>query len=258
MKVCVLGSSSAANATYISDGSTSLLIDAGFTCKKIRDRLKRIDVELESIDAICVTHEHSDHVAGLPVLSRTISAGIYANSGTADALAHNSRYAGVNWTVFATGSPFQIGTLSIEPFRVPHDAYEPVGFVVDDGQQRVGVVTDMGISTTLIRDKLASCQVAVLESNYDTELLKNSERPWHLKQRIMGRQGHLSNDQGSELIAEIIHPDLRRVYLAHLSSDCNLPSLAKGAAAKVLKKAGASHVELELTSPDEVSALWDL
>ena len=238
MKICVLGSSSSANCTYVSDGSTSLLIDAGFSCKQTRDRLKDIGVELESIDGICITHEHSDHVAGLPVMSRNLPASIYANSGTADALSRTPKFLDVKWTIFSTGASFRIGTLSIEPFRVPHDAYEPVGFVVDDGQERVGVVTDMGISTSLIRDKLASCQVAVVESNYDDEMLKNSDRSWHLKQRIMGRQGHLSNDQGSELISDILHADLRRVYLAHLSSDCNRPSIAMRTASAAIEKSG--------------------
>ena len=258
MKVCVLASSSSANCTFIDSGSTRILIDAGLSFKQCRLRLEELGVEIDSIEAVCVTHEHSDHVAGLPMMFRKTNAKLYANSGTVDGLRRGGKCDDLSWQVFSTGSAFTIGDLRVEPFSVPHDAYEPVGFVVDDGQQRVGVVTDMGTSTTLIRDRLRSCQMAVVESNYDVEMLKESSRPWPLKQRIMGRQGHLSNDAAGELLEEIANPDLRHVYLAHLSSDCNKPEIAMKTASKALAKTNGGHVEVRMTWRDKASDVWSL
>jgi phosphoribosyl 1,2-cyclic phosphodiesterase len=258
MKVCVLASSSSANCTFIDSGNTRILIDAGLSYKQCRVRLEEIGVDADSIEAVCVTHEHSDHVAGLPTFSRKTGARLFANSGTVDGLRRNPKCDGLSWQVFTTGSPFTVGDLRIEPFTVPHDAYDPVGFIIDNGQVRVGVVTDMGTSTTVIRDRLSSCQMAVVESNYDVEMLKDSPRPWPLKQRIMGRQGHLSNDAAGELLEEIANPDLRHIYLAHLSSDCNKPELALKTASRSLKKIGAEHIEVRMTWRDKASDVWTL
>ncbi len=254
----MLASSSAANSTLISSGGTQILIDVGLSCKRTFERLEGIGVDPQSIDAVCVTHEHSDHVAGLPVFSRKTDTMLYANSGTVQALEYKPKCVGLSWQVFQSGSKFQVGSLTVEPFLVPHDAYEPVGFVVDDGQVRVGVVTDMGMATAVVRDRLSSCQVVVVESNYDDDLLKGSERPWQLKQRIMGRQGHLSNIDAGELITEISNPDLKRVYLAHLSGDCNRPELAMSCTAEALKRSNVSGLEVELTYPDHATEVMEL
>ena len=258
MKISVLASSSAANCTYVSSGDTSILIDVGLSCKQACTRLESIGVDPQSIEAVCVTHEHSDHIAGLPVFTKKTGAMLYANSGTMEAVRHRPKYEGLSWQIFQSGSRFKIGDLTIEPFLVPHDAYEPVGFVVDDGQVRVGVVTDMGMSTPVIRDRLASCQVAVVESNYDEDMLKNSERPWQLKQRIMGRQGHLSNNGAGDLVTSISNPDLKRVYLAHLSGDCNRPELAMRSTMDALHRCDIDGLEVELTYPDRETSLLEL
>lgn len=256
MKVCILASSSAANCTYISSGDTSILVDAGLSAKETAARLEAIGASVGALRGICLSHEHSDHVSGLRVLQSRYGIPIYANAGTADAVALLPNHEGLKWKIFSTGSPFTIGGLRIEPFSVPHDAYEPVGFAISDGTHRVGVVTDMGVATTLVRQRLSGCHGLVIESNYDELLLRNSKRPWPLKQRIMGRQGHLSNQHAAELLEQIASPALRRVYLAHLSTECNDPHLALKAMREGLARAAAVTSEVQLTYPDRATDLW--
>lgn len=204
-----------------------------------------------------MSHEHSDHTTGLRVLHQRQGIPLYANRGTADALKRDPELKDLPWQVFTTGSSFRIGDLEVHPFSVPHDAYEPVGFIVGCGDVRVGVVTDMGIATTLVRERLKGCRALVIESNYDAQMLRDCQtRPWHLKQRIMGRQGHLSNQGAAQLLAEIASPDLETVYLAHLSKDCNQPELAHRLSHESLRRAGHARIQVRLTYPDRASELW--
>lgn len=255
LKVCILGSGSSGNCTFIASDSTALLIDAGLSARAIEQRLAGIGRAISEIRGICVSHEHSDHTQGLRVLHQRAGIPLYANGGTIDALARNPDFAGLRWQVFTTGSAFHVGDLTVEPFAVPHDAYEPVGFVVECGDTRVGVVTDMGMCTTLIRERLRRCHAVVVESNHDEQMLQDADRPWHLKQRIRGRQGHLSNQGAAMLLTEIAGPQLRHVFLAHLSEDCNRPELARQTAHDVLLKGGHAHVSVNLTYPDRPTEL---
>lgn len=257
MKVCVLGSSSAGHCTLVASERTVVLVDAGLSGRETGKRLAEIGVTVESIAAICLTHEHGDHTSGLAALHRAGRVRLYANSGTAEGVAAKPGVTALTWNIFSNGSPFPVGDLEIEPFSVPHDAYDPVGFVIRSGDLRVGVVTDMGMVTGLIRERLRPCNVLVIESNHDERMLKDADRPWHLKQRIIGRQGHLSNDHAAELVAEIGGPHLRMVFLAHLSSDCNRPEVALKAAVDALAKKGLTHVRVVVAPPDKVSAVWE-
>lgn len=210
---------------------------------------------MDEIRAVCVSHEHGDHTQGLRVLYQRTGIPLYANSGTIEALERQPEFEGLKWHVFTTGCAFEIGDLTIEPFAVPHDAYEPVGFVVSNGASRVGIVTDMGMSTSLIRERLRRCAALVVESNHDEELLLEADRPWHLKQRIRGRQGHLSNRGAAALLAEVAGPDLRYVFLAHLSEDCNRPELACRTARETLLQLGHGHVCVQAAYPDRPTEL---
>ena len=232
--VCMLASGSSGNCTYVASERTRILIDAGLSGKETGARLESIGVNLDDIDAICVTHEHSDHKSGLAVLQRRCGVELYGNAGTIDAISQDSKMKGLDWNVFTTGQPFNIGDLHIEPFSVPHDSLDPVGFVVSCEGVRIGAVTDMGMVTELIKERLKQCDVFVIESNHDEQMLKESQRPWSLKQRILGRQGHLSNGQAASLISEVTSPRLKAVFLAHLSSDCNTRDLARAAVEEVL------------------------
>lgn len=253
MKVCVLGSGSSGNCTLVSSAGTTVLIDAGLSGRETVKRLESVGVAIDRIGAICLTHEHEDHCTALSVLSRRNGLTLYANSGTVDAIEKGGKGPGLKWNVFTTGSPFTIGSLTMEPFSVPHDAFDPVGFVVRDGVARIGIATDIGMATGLIRERLRCCQVIVIESNHDEELLRDADRPWALKQRILGRQGHLSNRQAGELVAEVAGPDLRAVFLSHLSSQCNKPDLAVKTVSSILAKAGHGGVAVRLTFPDRPS-----
>lgn len=258
VKLCVLGSGSRGNCTFIGTPSTRILVDAGLSARRTVERLEKIGESIDRIDAVCLSHEHSDHTAGIRVLQKQYGIPVYANGGTLEAMLCDSRLAGLQCVRFTTGSPFALGELQVEPFSVPHDAYEPVGFVIRAGDCSVGVMTDIGIVTGLVREKLRSCQAVVIEANHDEELLHEASRPWSLKQRIRGNQGHLSNRAAATLAAEIAGSGLRHLFLAHMSADCNSPGHARAAFETLLSEAGQSHVAVRLTCADEVSDIVEL
>lgn len=257
LKVCVLASGSSGNAIYIASENTRILIDAGLSAKQVAVRLEQIGVVPESINGICVSHEHGDHVAGLRVLQKRHDIPIYTNAGTLNGIMRQAKAHEISVRIFQTGSTFEIGDLSIEPFSVPHDAYEPVGFRVHTEKSCVGVVTDLGMSTSLIRDKLRGCQAIIMESNHDEDLLREAPRPWSLKQRIRSRQGHLSNIDAARLIADSATDALEHVFLAHLSSDCNTPDTALRTVASQLRLDGLDHIKLEVSHANRISSIWE-
>ncbi len=256
LKVCVLASGSSGNCTYIGSETTGVLLDAGISAREIGRRLAAIGVALDHIVGVCVSHEHADHTSGLPVLCRRHAWPVYVNSATMEALTGDPTMAAISWRVFTNGSAFQIGDLTVEPFSVPHDAMDPVGFVVSHNGTQVGVATDVGMATTLMRERLRRCRVLVVESNHDEKLLENSRRPWYLKQRIRGRQGHLSNRSAAEILAEIAGAELERVFLAHLSQECNRGEIAMQTMCESLHRAGHHHIRVSLTYPDRISEVW--
>lgn len=256
LRTCILGSGSSGNCTYVASDSTAVLVDAGLSAREIERRLEQIGVRAAGIQGICVSHEHSDHTAGLRVLQSRHGMPIYANSATREAVCRDEKMQGLSWRVFETGQPFAVGDLSIEPFTVPHDAYDPVGFVVACGEARVGIVTDMGVPTSLVRERLRTCQAVVIEANHDEQMLKDAQRPWHLKQRISGRQGHLSNQVAAKMLCEIASPRLAQVFLAHLSEECNRQDLAYKTTSDTLIASGHAHVKVSLTFPDRISEVW--
>lgn len=256
LRVSILGSGSSGNCTYVASEQTALLIDAGLSAREIGRRLEMVGARLDQVRGVCVSHEHGDHTQGLRVLHQRAGIPLYANGGTIEALRRNPEFEPLRWQQFTTGAPFVVGDLTVEPFSVPHDAFEPVGFVIACGGSRVGVVTDMGMSTTLIRERLRQCRLVVVESNHDEQMLQEAERPWHLKQRIRGRQGHLSNQGAATMLAEIAGPQLHQVYLAHLSADCNHPDLARQTAHDMLLKAGHTHINVSVTYPDRPTEIW--
>ncbi|NIS12914.1 MAG: MBL fold metallo-hydrolase, partial [Thermoplasmata archaeon] len=174
----------------------------------------------------CLSHEHGDHTYGLRALHTRHNIPLYANAGTIEGVQRDARLRALSWEVFDTGSAFAIGDLVIQPFSVPHDAYDPVGFTIRHERVQVGVLADMGAPTTVVREHLRSCRVVVVEANHDEQMLQESSRPWHLKQRIRSRQGHLSNESAATMLAEIAGPELDHVFLTHISDECNREDLA--------------------------------
>jgi phosphoribosyl 1,2-cyclic phosphodiesterase len=258
LKLCVLGSGSSGNCTFIGTETTRILIDAGLSAKKTVQRLEQIGERIEAIQAVCVSHEHLDHIAGIRVLQKQYGIPVYANGGTLDALLRDRKHEGLTCCRFTTGSPFQIGEFTVEPFSVPHDAYEPVGFVLRTGSRAVGIATDIGVVTQLLREKLRACCAVVIEANHDEEMLQGAARPWHLKQRIRGNQGHLSNRTAAALMTELAGEGLQHLFLAHLSADCNSPHHARTAFETVLAGAGHTHVTVRLTEANAVSEILEL
>ncbi len=256
LKICILASGSSGNCTYIASPTTAILVDAGLSAREIGRRLDALAVPLAGLAGVCVSHEHSDHTAGLRVLNQRHGVPIYANAATAQAIRQDAQFAEVPCRIFENGHSFEVGDLRIEPFSVPHDAYDPVGFAVTSAGVRVAVVTDIGVPTTLVRERLKGCHALVLESNHDEWLLQAAKRPEYLKQRIRGRQGHLSNERAGSLLAEIASPALAHVFLAHLSEECNRHDLALATAQRHLQRAGQGHVRVTLTYPDRVSEVW--
>jgi phosphoribosyl 1,2-cyclic phosphodiesterase len=258
MEICVLGSGSSGNCIYAAGGGTRLLIDAGLSLKETTARLAQIGQEMRAIDALLFTHDHADHCQGADVFHRRHRLPFYANEGTAAGIEQTVKCPELSWQIFEAGSSFAVGGLQVEPFSVPHDAADAVGFVISDGQARLGIATDFGTVTALIRRKLADCDALVLETNHDVEMLRQSGRPWSLIQRILGRHGHLSNEAAAELLGSVLGPRLRTVFLAHLSEACNTPALAERAVRAVLRQAGREDIRLVQTSPDEVSERVEL
>jgi len=256
IRFCVLGSGSSGNCTLVASEKAALLIDAGLSGREICGRLGAVGFRLEDVAAVCLTHEHDDHVAGLNVLHRRHKIPLYANTATVDAMSLRGKCDGLQWAVFTTGSAFQIADITIEPFTVPHDSYDPVGFVLGNGEDRLAVLTDIGMPTSLVREKLRRCSAMVVESNHDEKLLRDSDRPWQLKQRIAGRQGHLSNAQAGKLVAEAAGARLKTVVLAHLSCECNTPDLAIAEMRRALAGIGRTDVEVFAACPDRPTSLF--
>lgn len=256
IELCVLASGSSGNCTMIRAGDSVLLIDAGLSAREILRRMEALGVSPEMVKGICISHEHSDHVAGIMMFHQRYNIPIYTNRGTSDALARSSLFEQLACRIFSTGQAFPVEGFTVEPFSVPHDAYEPVGFVVAAGNVKIGVATDMGMATSLIRMRLKACRAVVVESNHDEKLLQDAKRPEYLKQRIRGRQGHLSNKAAVELLNDIAGPHLEAAFLAHLSEDCNDSELALHTARNGMLKAGHSHVQVHLTYRDQISAIW--
>jgi phosphoribosyl 1,2-cyclic phosphodiesterase len=227
MEICVLASGSKGNCTYVTDGETALLVDIGLSAREIVVRLEQAHIAPASIQAIIFSHDHVDHYRGAEVFSKKFPVRLLANEGTASGIDRAFPKAKLDWEIFETASSFDIGHLHIEAFSVPHDASDPVGFIITDGKGRLGIVTDLGQPTPLIINKLSSCDALVLESNHDYEMLMASKRPWPLKTRIAGRSGHLSNVQATELLQQILSERLHLLLLAHLSEECNTHYLAQ-------------------------------
>jgi len=230
MRFACLGSGSEGNGLLVEVGSTRVLIDCGFGVRDTVMRLARIGVAPETLDAIIVTHEHADHIGGVGAFAARFGTPVWLTFGTLCAVAE--RFAGLDHVYgFDSHDSFAIGAIEIRPFPVPHDAREPVQFVCSDGQWRLGVLTDLGISTTYVEASLSGCDALVLECNHDLDLLANGDYPYPLKQRIAGRFGHLDNGAAAGLLAKIDTSRLKHLIAAHLSQQNNRPELARAALA---------------------------
>jgi len=254
----ILGSGSAGNCVYIETEETRLLVDAGLSARQIRKRLAIIGRTPESLTGILITHEHSDHMQGLAALSEKLRIPVYCNRLTQEAIEYSLEMK-LGSRLFATGASFEIGDVLVESFTVPHDAQDPVGFLIRTQRGNIGVLTDLGHATKLVLERVRCAHVLLLEANHDVKMLQDCpHRPWSLKQRILSRHGHLSNEAAADAAEHIISADLRHLYLGHLSQECNRPELAREVMNQRLQKIGANHVHLELTSQKHPSSTLEL
>jgi phosphoribosyl 1,2-cyclic phosphodiesterase len=252
--VTVLGSGSAGNCALVETPGCRLLIDGGLSAKQMALRLQQCGVSPQEIDGILITHEHSDHVCGLDVWCKQFATPIYCNRLTAEVLQRTLPERPRTWRVFATGSDFEIGDIAIQCFPIPHDAVEPVGFVLHHGSAALGFLTDLGFPTKLVYERVRQVQTLVIETNHDEKLLQNdTRRPWSVKQRIMSRHGHLSNAAAAGVLVELLGSNLQRAILGHLSRDCNTPELALGTVRERLAAAGGQAVEVLCAGQREIS-----
>lgn len=232
MRVCLLASGSKGNAIFVDAGGAKILVDAGLSAAEIVRRLAAIGVEGAELDAVLISHEHTDHTRGAGTLARKLKIPLLLSYPTCREIHASLRKADV--VEFESGYPFTFRDLLIDPFPITHDACDPVGFLVECNEGKIGIATDLGIATRLVKDKLTAARVLVLEFNHDEEMLLNGPYPWHLKQRIKSRHGHLSNAESAELLEELIHPGLEGIFLAHLSEVNNDPDVALRVAATCL------------------------
>jgi phosphoribosyl 1,2-cyclic phosphodiesterase len=234
MRLTPLASGSSGNSFLVQTNGTSILVDAGLSGKQMTKRMEEVGTDPGSLRGILVSHEHSDHVKGVGVLSRRFKLPVFINRGTLRAVEKTLGKVH-KLELFETGRIFQIDAFRIHPFSVPHDCADPVGFRISVGTEGIGIATDLGTGTALVTSLLTGLQLVVLESNHDPTMLRNGPYPWELKQRVRSRLGHLSNGESSQLLQRIVSDELQAVILAHMSETNNRPDLALDCARSSLR-----------------------
>ncbi|GFO60098.1 MBL fold metallo-hydrolase [Geomonas silvestris] len=256
MKLCLLASGSKGNCLFLETDSCRLLIDAGLSGREALNRLASIGVAPETLDGILITHEHTDHIRGVGTLARRLKIPVLMASRTHEAARHV--IGKVDLVEFDPGTPLAFKGLGIDPFPITHDATDPVGYRIEGSEGCIGFATDLGIATRLTCEKLKNCRALVLEFNHDEEMLQNGPYPWHLKQRIRSRHGHLSNSEGAALLEELLHAGLEGVFLSHLSEVNNDPSLAMLAATSLVNGQNLCGPQLFLGNQYQASGVLDI
>lgn len=247
IRVCPLGSGSRGNCLAIATPEGTLLIDAGFSARETFLRMAEVGLSPADVKAILITHEHGDHIRGMGPLARKLRVPVYINERT---------WLGVRRPELPearhvpAGERFEIGGFRVKSLSLPHDAADPVAYVVEWGGKAVGCVTDLGVPSQRVIDALRGCSFLVCEANHDEQMLLDGPYPWSVKQRIRGRHGHLSNSQGLALLEGMLHPGLEGVILAHLSEKCNRPELAWGLFSARLRALGAGDIPLWTAAQD--------
>lgn len=243
-KFCPLFSSSTGNSIYIGGGDDSILIDVGMTAKQMDEALWRIGVDGDSIRNIFITHEHSDHIKGLKVFTKKHKSRVFMTGGTYEALTKTDALDNVSECCIITPDGADIGCMHIKPFAISHDTIEPCGYTIEMANGRkIAVATDLGIMTDEVLNSLTGCDLVMLESNHDVNMLQCGGYPYMLKRRILGVKGHLSNDMCAETLTKLIKSGTTRFFLGHLSRENNMPQLAYQTSVSALEMAGAREGE---------------
>jgi phosphoribosyl 1,2-cyclic phosphodiesterase len=251
MQVHVLASGSTGNAIFLDFKHTKILVDAGISTRRIKNSLAELGVNIEELDGVVITHEHRDHVSGLATMTKKYNLPIYASMNTWQDMYCRALIPDACCKVLP--KVLEIGQVQVEPFSISHDAADPVGFSFYDGSTKCSVVTDLGFVTAEVKEAIARSDILVLESNHDVEMLEKGPYPWHLKRRIMGNRGHLSNVDAGWTLARLERKPSMQVFLAHMSQHNNEPALAMDTVSSILVGHGCqldSEIKLHLTYPN--------
>jgi phosphoribosyl 1,2-cyclic phosphodiesterase len=243
MHIGIVASGSDGNSMIIKSPKSCIIVDIGISARLLAERLAEIGIKPEEVDAVLITHEHIDHFRGVPTFCRRFSKQMYINEQTffcvKDIVNH------IKIAHFYSGKNFRVGEIEICPFPIPHNAADPVGFIVSvKNSIKVGIATDLGYPTELVKERLKGCQVLIIESNHDPDMLRESDYPWSVKQRIGSRHGHLANHQTANMVESLIHDDLQCIVLSHISKNTNIPALATQTVKKVLQTYGKNDVQV--------------
>lgn len=262
VRFCPIASGSSGNSIYVGTEHTHILVDAGLSGKRVQEGLKGLNVEGANLQGLFITHEHNDHIKGAGIISRRFNIPIYATAGTWKGMKNEiGAIAPQNVKYIYEDENCIINDMCIRPFGIPHDAAEPVGYNIFSGNTKITIATDIGHVTEEIKESISGSDILLLEANHDLKMLKEGSYPWHLKQRILGEKGHLSNDTAGNLISEIMCGRLKYIYLGHLSEENNLPYLAYETVEKILNdnqiKLG-SYLKMDLAARYSNSKMIEL
>ncbi len=260
IRLCSLSSGSSGNCVFVGNDDSGVLVDCGVSGKEILNNLKNIGVCTSAIKAVMVTHEHSDHIRSVGIISRKLGIPIYANINTWNSMAsligevkqENIRY-------FAVGEELEIEGIGIRTFSIPHDAADPVGYCFYEGNRKISIATDLGYFSDTVRENISGSDMVMLEANHDVEMLKAGRYPYFLKRRILGNEGHLSNEAAGNAVYELLQTGVREVLLGHLSKENNFPELAYETVKSILeeKKVKVNQdIKLELAPRSSVSRCY--
>lgn len=242
MKILQIASGSKGNCTFICTSKTKLILDCGISKKRIAECLESNNISLDNIDGILVTHEHTDHISGLAVLSNALDTTIYMTRGTYDGMSNRIKERlDINRIKFIEhDSVFYINDIKIEALQIFHDAVDPVGYLFKENDHKLVYITDTGYVHNSLYEKISDADAYIFESNHDPEILMNSDRPYETKLRILSEHGHLSNQDSSYVLANIIGPNTKRIVFAHISEECNLVQIVKLTSSRVFNDLGIS------------------
>lgn len=247
MKFCSLYSGSTGNSLFVQGNETKILVDAGVSAKKVVEGLSSIDVDINDINAIIVTHEHIDHIRSIGTLAKKYNIPVYANLGTWNGIENEKSVVNIeNKNYFKVGEEIEIGDLKIKSFSTSHDAMDSCGFSIKNDDKKISIATDLGEMTKEVIENLKSSKFVLLESNYDPEVLRCCSYPYSVKTRIAGIRGHLSNNEAGKTISQLIKYGLGNVMLGHLSKESNFPELAYKSVVNELVQNGMKEKEIEL------------
>ncbi|MCK5780752.1 MAG: MBL fold metallo-hydrolase [Psychrilyobacter sp.] len=256
MKVSILGSGSSGNSIFVEVNKVKILIDAGFSGKKIKEKLEVIGEDINNINALLITHEHGDHTLGAGIISRKHNIPMYITEESYNACSHKLGKVEPSKLNFLEDK-FYLEDVLITPFDVMHDAVRTVGFSVEYKDKKLTLATDIGHITNLVKEQFKGSQIAIIECNYDYDMLMNCEYPWDLKNRVKSRNGHLCNDDTAKFLTELYHENLEKVYLVHVSKDSNCYNLAYNTVEFELIK-NDINIDLEIVRQNTVTPIYSL